>query len=329
MALTDKLTAIADAIRAKTGKTESLTLDQMPTEISSITTGGGSSEDVRYVTFMNGDVELYKKPVAVGDDCVDVVAKGLIPAPTKESTVQYNYTHYGWGAENGGAADADILKNITEDKTVYAIYTEVARTYTITYYDSDGTTVLKTEQVAYGSTPNYTPKKDGVIFGKWTPTPVAVTGDASYVASWLEAITLLPETTVTTNASGYVSLQNIFTTSMYTPDYDNSRQGVKHILVVNGESYECYSILASMKTGAATTNVWMLGNNNYSNNYGVGTSYTQSCPNTMIAKPNYSCPVSVTLRMKSTDYNTTPVDDYWYLNGAANTSYTISLLQPV
>lgn len=36
MALTDKLTAIADAIRGKTGKTEELTLDQMPTEIASI-----------------------------------------------------------------------------------------------------------------------------------------------------------------------------------------------------------------------------------------------------------------------------------------------------
>lgn len=36
MALIDKLTAIADAIREKTGKTEALTLDQMAEEISSI-----------------------------------------------------------------------------------------------------------------------------------------------------------------------------------------------------------------------------------------------------------------------------------------------------
>lgn len=39
MALTDKLTAIADAIRLKTGKTDSLTLDRMPTEIASIEAG--------------------------------------------------------------------------------------------------------------------------------------------------------------------------------------------------------------------------------------------------------------------------------------------------
>ena len=36
MALTDKLTAIADAIRGKTGQTASLTLDQMVTEIEGI-----------------------------------------------------------------------------------------------------------------------------------------------------------------------------------------------------------------------------------------------------------------------------------------------------
>ena len=42
MALTDKLTAIADAIRGKTGKADTLTLDQMATEIASIQSGGDS-----------------------------------------------------------------------------------------------------------------------------------------------------------------------------------------------------------------------------------------------------------------------------------------------
>lgn len=41
MALTDKLTAIGDAIREKTGGTDKLTLDEMVTEISSITSGSG------------------------------------------------------------------------------------------------------------------------------------------------------------------------------------------------------------------------------------------------------------------------------------------------
>lgn len=44
MALIEKLEAIGDAIRAKTGGTELLTLDAMPAEIESIQTGGGGAE---------------------------------------------------------------------------------------------------------------------------------------------------------------------------------------------------------------------------------------------------------------------------------------------
>lgn len=44
MALTEKLTNIADAIRGKTGGTEEMTLDQMAIAISSIATGGGMPE---------------------------------------------------------------------------------------------------------------------------------------------------------------------------------------------------------------------------------------------------------------------------------------------
>lgn len=43
MALIDKLTAIANAIRNKTGKTDPMTLEQMPGEIEGIETGGGVS----------------------------------------------------------------------------------------------------------------------------------------------------------------------------------------------------------------------------------------------------------------------------------------------
>ena len=51
MGLNEKFTAIANSIRAKTGKTEKLTLDQMVTEINSIST----SED-----FMSALGELHE-----------------------------------------------------------------------------------------------------------------------------------------------------------------------------------------------------------------------------------------------------------------------------
>ena len=52
MALTDKLTAIGDAIRSKTGGSDLLTLDEMPQEIQSIQTSGdgGASEEIDDVT---------------------------------------------------------------------------------------------------------------------------------------------------------------------------------------------------------------------------------------------------------------------------------------
>ena len=46
MALTDKLKAIADAIRAKNGSTSLLKLDEMPTAIENIQSGGTSTGDV-------------------------------------------------------------------------------------------------------------------------------------------------------------------------------------------------------------------------------------------------------------------------------------------
>lgn len=136
--------------------------------VAALEEGGGTSKDVRYVTFMNGDTVLYVKPVATGDDCVDVVAKGLIDAPTKESTAQYNYTHSGWSLTAGGAASNTALSAVTEDRTVYAAYTASTRYYTVTYYD--GTSLLNTSSLAYGADASaaYTANKDGFAFNGWS-----------------------------------------------------------------------------------------------------------------------------------------------------------------
>lgn len=147
----------------------------------------GGSSDVCYVTFKNGSTTLYKKAVAVGDDCVDVLAKGLLTTtPTKASTAQYHYTYSGWSRTNGGAASDTALSSVTANRTVYAAFASSVRSYTITYYDSDGTTVLKTESLAYGATPNYVPNKSGFDFDGWTPAIGTVTGATSYTAKWVE-----------------------------------------------------------------------------------------------------------------------------------------------
>ena len=57
MALTDKLTAIANAIRAKTGGTDTLTLDEMALEISNI--GGGADN-----ALIDGSITEYSNETA-------------------------------------------------------------------------------------------------------------------------------------------------------------------------------------------------------------------------------------------------------------------------
>lgn len=54
--LVTKLTAIADAIRGKTGKTDGLTLDQMAAEITGIQVGGGG--DIGAVKFIDVDITV-------------------------------------------------------------------------------------------------------------------------------------------------------------------------------------------------------------------------------------------------------------------------------
>lgn len=178
---------IANAIRSKTGTTELLKPASMGAAIEAISASGGSSEDVCYVSFMDetGTTELLKKAVAVGDDCADVISRGLIDTPTKSSTAQYNYTFSGWSISAGSNANPDALKNVTEDRIVYAAYASALRYYTINYYD--GETLLKSENLSYGSMPNYTPEKTGFGFNGWIPEVREVTEDFTYSATWVEA----------------------------------------------------------------------------------------------------------------------------------------------
>lgn len=146
------------------------------------------SKDLCYVTFMNhdGTVELGRKAVATGDDCADPISRGVFTTPVRESSPQYNYTFAGWATTANGGLNSNALKAVTEDRTVYANFASVTRYYTVTFYDSDGTTVLATKSYTYNAVPDYTPTKVGSTFDGWTTEIVPVTEDASYVAKWID-----------------------------------------------------------------------------------------------------------------------------------------------
>lgn len=162
--------------------------------------GGGDSDNpsdvsgkgiIRYVAFKNhdGSVTYGQKSVVVGDDCANPISRGLMSKPTRQPDAQYNYTFYGWATTPNGAADSNALKAVNEDRTLYANFSKAVRYYTITYYDSDGTTVLKTESLAYGAMPSYVPTKENFMFSGWTPNITSVTGNTSLTAIWEEKIT--------------------------------------------------------------------------------------------------------------------------------------------
>ncbi len=67
MALTEKLSAIGDAIRDKTGKEDKLSLDQMPLEIASIETGGGGNGEFSYTC---DDYAVHTKIITIGANTV-------------------------------------------------------------------------------------------------------------------------------------------------------------------------------------------------------------------------------------------------------------------
>lgn len=129
------------------------------------------------VTWQNADGSLLKS---------ETMDYGATPAysgetPAKEADAQYTYTFAGWDPE---------ISSVTGNVTYTAVYTETLNTYTITWVDEDGITVLSTDTVAYGKVPVYsgeTPVKESddqytYTFSGWTPKVVAVTENATYTA---------------------------------------------------------------------------------------------------------------------------------------------------
>lgn len=142
MTLINKLTAIGDAIRTKTGGTEQLTLDQMVTEIGNIQTGGGtesglpSSADVTFgyvkeietVTEQAPDGKCFYNGVLLPEIPADVLASYPHAWIRKnQDTGYYDLAltkikgYYGMpsGANNGGIVYGDNMG--TTDVTVYRV----------------------------------------------------------------------------------------------------------------------------------------------------------------------------------------------------------------
>ena len=126
------------------------------------------------ITWLNDDGSLID---------TTTVAYGETPThadATKTATAQYTYTFAGWDKE---------IEAVTGDATYTATFDATVNAYTITWLNDDGS-LIGTTTVDYGTVPTHAdPTKDATAqytytFAGWNTTPVAVTGEATYTATF-------------------------------------------------------------------------------------------------------------------------------------------------
>ena len=123
MALKEKITAVADAIRTKTGKSEKLTLAQMPAEIAGIQTGGGSvmKYDVDDVTFYDYDGTIVYS-------CSMAEAQNLQELPTPPAHDGLVFQEWNWTLEeiksSSVGADVGAMYDTRDGSVMYDIVIE-------------------------------------------------------------------------------------------------------------------------------------------------------------------------------------------------------------
>lgn len=142
-----------------------------------------------YRTYADWD-ETVLKVVECHDGVPQEAAPTGLTRPNS-SDGHYSYTFAGWALEpDAQAADSSALDNVIADRTIYAAYTWNVRTYTVAWNNSNGTRLETDENVPWGTTPTYNgstpqnPTSGGGPFTGWVPQITAVTGNATYTASY-------------------------------------------------------------------------------------------------------------------------------------------------
>ena len=105
------------------------------------------------------------------------MAEFLGTNPTREETTDYTYDFTGW---------TPALGPVTSDVTYTATYEEKERKYTIIFLQEGGVEIER-QFLTHNQMPvcENTPTRVGYTL-EWTPAIKAVTGDATYTATWLE-----------------------------------------------------------------------------------------------------------------------------------------------
>lgn len=138
------------------------------------------------VTFMNLATQFATQWVTSGS-----AATTPTTDPTRAETTTYGYRFNGWTTDpEGTAVQTDALTNVIAPRTVYAVFTQLAK-HTVRFMN--GTTVLQTvivldgENAAYtGADPVHPTEPDDMRFMGWEPSAESVTADVDCQPVWLD-----------------------------------------------------------------------------------------------------------------------------------------------
>ena len=132
------------------------------------------------ITWINWDGE----PIATNNGTAagyevtyGTMAEFLGTNPTRESNIDYTYDFTGW---------SPALGPVTSDVTYTATFEQKDRMYTV-IFQNEGGTEIERQFLKHNDIPvcENTPTKTGHTL-VWSPAVAAVTGDATYTATWLE-----------------------------------------------------------------------------------------------------------------------------------------------
>lgn len=165
-------------------------------ELSEIPTIEGNVYNITYRAVYSYELRPYTIIFKNDDGAIlseQTVKYGMMPTPpsenpTKPETAQYFYDFDGWDKE---------VSAVTGDTTYTAMYLQTLRTYTVTWVNEGGSTLLEEDvNVPYGTMPEYngaTPTKQGnaqytYTFAGWHIEIATVKGNITYEARYTATV---------------------------------------------------------------------------------------------------------------------------------------------